>query len=174
MLIVRALCVTFLLICLVGGNSGFSQDSESAISEDKPNAQATPDPLAEILQGHSYHGEAFNEGPRQRAYLMGGTGKVNFPVTTHSEKVQAFINQGVGQLHGFWFLEAERSFRQAAAIDPQCAMAYWGAATAAYNDRKRAQGFIAKAVELKSQVTEREQMYIDAANAYFAGETDDK
>ncbi|SVC82458.1 uncharacterized protein METZ01_LOCUS335312, partial [marine metagenome] len=23
-----------------------------------------------VLEGHSYHGEAFNEGPRQSAYLM--------------------------------------------------------------------------------------------------------
>ena len=53
-------------------------------------------------------------------------------------------------------------------------MAYWGAAIAAFNDRKRAQGFIAKAVELKSQSTEREKMYIDAAEAYFKGETDEK
>ena len=55
----------------------------------------------QILQGHSQHGEAFNEGPRQAAYLMGGTGNVNFPATTDSEQAQAFINQGVGQLHGF-------------------------------------------------------------------------
>ncbi len=128
----------------------------------------------QILQGHSQHGEAFNEGPRQAAYLMGGTGNVNFPATTDSEQAQAFINQGVGQLHGFWYLEAERSFRQAAAIDPDCAIAYWGAAQAANTNRKRAQGFMEKAVALKDKVTEREKLYIDSADDYFQGETDVK
>ena len=73
------------------------------------------------LPGHSQHGEAFDEGPRGRAYLMGGTGKVHLAVTTEAPGVQALFDQGIGQLHGFWYLEAERSFRQAAALDPHCA-----------------------------------------------------
>ena len=109
---------------------------------------------------------------------MGGTGKVSFPVTTDSEDVQAFINQGVGQLHGFWYLEAERSFRQAAALDPGCAMAYWGAAMAAYSKRDRSKGFIEKAVELKEKLgdklTEREQLYIDSLEKYFSDDSKDK
>ncbi|MEC7555918.1 MAG: redoxin domain-containing protein [Planctomycetota bacterium] len=116
--------------------------------------------------GHSNHGEAFNEGPRQKAYLMGNTGNVTFPATCAKPIVQKFINQGVGQLHGFWFFEAERSFRQAAAIDPACATAYWGMAMANINNDKRAKGFIAKAVALKDKVTERERMYIEAVDAY--------
>ena len=36
---------------------------------------------------HSCHGEAFNEGPQQKAYLMGGTGDISFPVTTNNETV---------------------------------------------------------------------------------------
>src|SRR5437899_5475303 len=65
--------------------------------------------------GHSLHGEAFNEGPRQRARLIPGTGKVELKITSKSHKAQKFFNQGVGQLHGFWYFEAERSFRQVAA-----------------------------------------------------------
>src|SRR5690606_25764383 len=103
---------------------------------------ASPAEAAEALRaGHSAHGEAFNEGPRQRAYLMGGTGKVSFPVTAASKEAQAFIEQGVGQLHGFWYLEAERSFRQAAALEPECAIAYWGMAMANVNNEKRAKEF---------------------------------
>ena len=77
---------------------------------------------------------------------MKGMPKVNFPVTTKKPKCQAFFNQGLGQLHGFWNLEAERSFRQAAVIDPACAMAYWGMARANLGNEKRAKGFIAEAV----------------------------
>ena len=134
------------------------------------------DPLKEILEGHSYHGDAFNEGPRQSAYLMEGTGKVKFAVTTKNPEVQNFIEQGIGQLHGFWDLEAERSFRHAAALDPDCAMAYWGAALATKRNAKRARGFIDEAVKRKSKVSKREQKYIDAVNAFIpkADKKDDK
>ena len=98
------------------------------------------DDNATVPAGHSAHGEAFDEGPRQSAYLMKGMPVVNFHVTTKKPKCQAFFNQGLGQLHGFWNLEAERSFRQAAVIDPNCTMAYWGMARANMGNEKRAQG----------------------------------
>src|SRR5229473_2964313 len=101
------------------------------------HAQPVPD-HADIAPGHSYHGEVFNEGPRQRAYLIGNTGNVRFPVTTKSKEAQAFFEQGVGQLHGFWYFEAERSFRQASAFDADCPMPYWGMAMANVNTPKRA------------------------------------
>src|SRR5690349_12293600 len=84
----------------------------------------------QIEAGHSLHGEAFDEGPRQSARLIPGTGKVKLKIKTRSSDAQAFFNQGVGQLHGFWYFEAERSFRQAAFLDTNCAMAYWGMAMA--------------------------------------------
>lgn len=114
--------------------------------------------------GHSMHGDVFNEGPRQAAYLMNGTGRVHFPVTTRSAEAQKFFDQGIGQLHGFWYFEAERSFRQVSALDPDCAMAYWGMAMANVNNTKRARGFIEKAVELKAKAkaSPREQAWIDA------------
>jgi len=121
----------------------------------------------ETLAGHSYHGEVFNEGPRQAAYLMEGTGDVEFPATCKDDTVQKFINQGVGQLHGFWFFEAERSFRQAAALDPDCAIAYWGMAMANRSNSKRGRGLIAEAVKRKDKASKREQMYIDALDAFL-------
>ncbi len=120
----------------------------------------------EILEGHSHFGEAFNEGPRQAAYLMEGTGHVNFPVTTSDPLAQKFMNQGVCQIHGFWYFEAERSFRQAAALDPDCAMAYWGMAMANIKNKKRARGFIAKAVDRRDYASKREQMYIDGFDEF--------
>ena len=127
-----------------------------------------------IPAGHSAHGEAFNEGPRQRARLLSGTGKVHLPVTTRVAEVQQFIDQGVGQLHGFWYFEAERTFRQAAALDPACAMAYWGMAMSNVNNPKRAKGFIDQAVARKKKVSRREQKWIDAYAAYFSGNGNDR
>ena len=118
-------------------------------------------------KGHSYHGDVFNEGPRQAALLIPGTGGVNFPVTTKSPEAQKFFNQGIGQLHGFWDFEAERSFRQAAAIDPDCAMAYWGMAQANFSNADRVEGFIKEAAKRRDKVSEREQLYIDGLSRYF-------
>ena len=128
------------------------------------------DPLAEVLAGHSFHGSAFNEGARQAARMIGGTGKVSFTITTESEKARQFFNQGIGQLHGFWDLEAERSFRQVAMIDPECAMAYWGAALAAFEKPERAAGFVQEALDRVENASEREQQFIRALHRYFHGE----
>ena len=125
------------------------------------------------LPGHSNHGEAFNKGPRQSAYLMGSTSNVSFPITTHSTGAQAFFNQGVGQLHGFWYLEAERSFRQVLKLHPEHPMAYWGIAMANANNRTRSQTIIKKAVSGRSKVSNREQTWINSI-ALYQKETDSK
>ena len=114
--------------------------------------RTTPPPEKKPLEaGHSEHGEAFDEGPRQRAYLMGtagstvATGGVHFQITTKDPLAQQFFDQGIGQLHGFWYFEAERSFRHVLKLDAECAMAYWGLAMANINTEKRAKSFVAKA-----------------------------
>lgn len=151
-----------------------AEEVRNSVAESAEESDDLETTMTEILAGHSHQGDAFNEGPRQSAYLMGGTGIVNFPVTTKSALAQKFINQGVGQLHGFWYLEAERSFRQAISLDQDCAMAYWGAAWAAGENNQRAQGFIAKAVELKTNASEHDQMYIDALSKYLSDKPAEK
>ena len=127
-----------------------------------------------VEAGHSSHGEAFNDGPRQAAYLMEGMGNIQFDVSTSHALAKKFINQGVAQLHGFWYYEAERSFRQAAKLDSECAMSYWGMALANVNNRKRAEAFAAKAVEKKANATDREQMYIESVRRRFQEKVDGK
>jgi peroxiredoxin len=112
--------------------------------------------------GHSHYGEAYDRGPRHSAYLIGGTGKIHFPVTSKDSRVQKFIEQGIGQLHGFSYYEAERSFRQAAAIDPACGIAYWGISLANQRNKERARQFAAEAARRKAGLSLREQMYLDA------------
>ncbi len=145
------------------GQDDQGTDDQDADDQDVTDEQREIDPAA----GHSYHGEAFNEGARQAAYLMGGTGNVHLEISTQNEDVQKFFDQGVGQLHGFWYLEAERSFRQAAALESECAMLYWGMAMANYNNADRAEGFMEKALALKDTASPREQMWIDSLNAYL-------
>ena len=148
----------------------------SAQEPTKPTAPATAANPAVPAAGHSIHGEAFNEGPRRHATLKEGMGKVHFPVTTASPEAQAFITQGVAQLHSFYYLEAERSFRQAALIDPACPMAYWGMAMANVNNAKRARGFMkeARARASTARLTRREQLYLDALDALYKEGGDDR
>ena len=76
--------------------------------------------------------------PLLPAKLMSGMGVTNMPVTTSSEEARKFFNQGVSQMHSFWFLESERSFLQAATLDPNMAMAYWGISVSAAGDYRPA------------------------------------
>ena len=139
-------------------------------AEDAPAAKAED----AKRPGHSAHGEVFNEGPRQAAVLMQGTGAVSFPVTTKNELAQKFVTQGVGQLHGFWYFEAERSFRQAAALDAECAAAYWGMAMANINNPKRAGEFIKLAEAKKGTASKREQLWIGAWAAFHGDSKKDE
>jgi tetratricopeptide (TPR) repeat protein len=49
-------------------------------------------------------------------------------VTTESAQAQAFFNQGLALTYGFNHDEAARSYAKAGALDPSCAMCWWGAA----------------------------------------------
>ncbi|MEO2031290.1 MAG: alkyl hydroperoxide reductase, partial [Planctomycetaceae bacterium] len=145
--------------------SSLSADAEKDSSAEEVQSAETAD--EKLPEGHSNHGEIFNEGPRQAAYLMDGVGRISFGVTSDLPKAVAFVVQGVGQLHGFWYFESERSFRQAAAIDPQCAIAYWGMAMSNRKNADRAKGFISRAMELKDDASRREQLYIEAFDRYI-------
>lgn len=59
-----------------------------------------------------------------------GTGPHRRTVDTSSVEAQAFFDQGLAFLFAFNHDEAIRSFRQAAKLDPRCAMAQWGIAYA--------------------------------------------
>ena len=73
--------------------------------------------------------EADQPGPGgELAPRLQNLGSHKFPVTTRSPKAQSFINQGVNLAYGFNHAEAGRAFKEAARLDPSCAMAYWGQA----------------------------------------------
>ncbi|HWB19778.1 MAG TPA: hypothetical protein VG711_05720 [Phycisphaerales bacterium] len=59
-----------------------------------------------------------------------GFGAYSRPISTKSPEAQKWFDQGMQLLYGFNHDEAIRSFLQAAALDPDCAMAWWGASYA--------------------------------------------
>ena len=111
--------------------------------------------------GHSAHGKAFDEGPRERPARMDGIGTAHFPISTKHPEVQAWFDQGYTLLLSFWFYEAERTFRWCLQLEPDNAMAYWGLARASEDgDRRRA--FLKEALARKDKVTPRERAWLEA------------
>src|SRR6476646_9088649 len=72
--------------------------------------------------------------PTLPAKLLPGMGTVHLPITTANPEARKFFDQGLAQMHSFWAREAERSFLQAAALDPEAPMPQWGIAMVAAGD----------------------------------------
>src|SRR5216684_3142776 len=105
-------------------------------------------------------------------------GAHTFPVTTKSQRAQLFFNQGINLSYGFNHAEAGRAFREAARLDPDCAMAYWGQALVlgpninapmSPEDEPKAH-----ALALRAQASPRERAYIDAVAQRYSGKSDDR
>src|SRR6266481_3827413 len=118
--------------------------------------------------------------------IFDGLGSLHHPVTTktNSTLAQHFFDQGLTLVYAFNHDEAADSFRQAAQLDPNLAMAYWGIALSLGpninqpedTDRgKIAYAAIVKAKSLESNASAPERQYIDAlALRYVAdGKTTD-
>src|SRR5258708_27361544 len=58
--------------------------------------------------------------------MIAGVGNSHFAITTSSPQAQVWFDQGLSLLHCFWDFEALRAFREAARLDPGCAMCQWG------------------------------------------------
>jgi tetratricopeptide (TPR) repeat protein len=117
--------------------------------------------------------------PGQIAPRLQNLGDHKFPVTTRSARAQLFINQGMMLAYGFNHAEAARSFREAARLDPDCAMAYWGMAFVLGPNinmamppevEPQAYEMIQKAIALKKGASEKEQAYIDALATRYSAE----
>jgi len=73
-----------------------------------------------------YAGEADKPG----APVFTGLGAHHMAISTKVPETQKFFDQGVNLLFGFNHAEAIRSFREAARLDPGCAMCWWGMSVA--------------------------------------------
>jgi tetratricopeptide (TPR) repeat protein len=98
-------------------------------------------------------------------------GNHHHPVSTKNPNAQRFFDQGLSFVFAFNHDEAVRSFKRAAEIDPQLAMAQWGVALALGPNinvdvdpaaEKAAYDAIQKAVKLANEAPEPERAYIHA------------
>jgi tetratricopeptide (TPR) repeat protein len=135
---------------------------------------------------HVHYTKAEDDRPRpdgQIAPRLQNLGTHTFPVTTTSERAQLFINQGVNLAYAFNHAEAGRAFREAARLDPDLAMAYWGQAlvlgpninaTMDPADEPRAVELVHHARERAGTASPREQALIDALAERYSGRAADR
>ncbi|HYO63898.1 MAG TPA: hypothetical protein VER08_09735 [Pyrinomonadaceae bacterium] len=124
---------------------------------------------------HQQHQAA--SGPRPAA-LIPNLGAYHFPVSTANAEAQKFFDQGMILVYGFNHDEAARSFRRAAELDPQLAMAHWGVAMSVgpnYNETsisperlKAAREAVRRGLELGAKAPEHERAYLEALSKRFS------
>ncbi len=111
------------------------------------------------------------------APLFEGMGDLHHPITTKREMAQRFFNQGLTLSYAFNHKEAERAFREAARLDPDCAMAYWGMALVLgpninapmdNSEVSNAYTAIQKALTRASAASAKEQAYVKALSKRYA------
>ena len=103
-----------------------------------------------------------------------GVGHVHMDISC-SPAVSRNFDIALALLHNFWYPRAISTFDQVIQADPECAMAYWGAAMT-YNhpfwdaptqtDEQSAWALVQKGMKAKEK-SPREKMYIDAVAALY-------
>jgi tetratricopeptide (TPR) repeat protein len=112
-----------------------------------------------------------NPSSSTQVQLLDNLGNYHHPISTSSQLAQRYFDQGLTLAYGFNHLEAKRYFQQAAQLDPNCAMCYWGIAyvlgpniNAPMAEEVMAEAWqnVQKAIALKDNASKSEQAYIEA------------
>ena len=80
-------------------------------------------PRAEMSAANAAPAFADTEPP-----LWAGLGSITYKITTANERAQTYFDQGLRLAYAFNHGEAQRAFRMAQKLDPDCAMCFWGEA----------------------------------------------
>ncbi|HWP90799.1 MAG TPA: hypothetical protein VNN20_01175 [Thermodesulfobacteriota bacterium] len=124
-----------------------------------------------LISGSAMCQEHHSTDQTNKAELIYGMGDHHHPVSTTNPDAQRFFDQGLTLIYAFNHDEAVRSFKRAAELDPNLAMAYWGIALAlganinlpADPEReKAAYEAIQKAIQLSTNAPDQEKAYINA------------
>src|SRR5260370_1172103 len=111
--------------------------------------------------------------------LWAGLGSITYKVTTANELAQVYFDQGLRLAYAFNHGEAQRAFRKAQKLDPDCAMCFWGEALGLgpninlpMQDDAVAPAFAAaqKAQALAANASPREQAMIAAVATLYAAD----
>ena len=131
-------------------------------------------PRAEMSAASSAPAFADTEPP-----LWTGLGSITYKITTTNERAQAYFDQGLRLAYAFNHGEAQRAFRMAQKLDPDCAMCFWGEALVLgpninlpMQEDAVAPAFAAaqKAKSLAGKASPREQVLIGALAARYGSD----
>src|SRR5215218_306509 len=86
--------------------------------------------MASTVHPQHFHNGGVSTGEKPKVMLDSGVGNVDHPVSTKNDEAQKFFNQGLAYMYAFNHAEGINSFKHAAELDPNMAMAYWGIALA--------------------------------------------
>ena len=119
------------------------------------------------------------QGNEEAVPLQDDLGNHHYPVSTSVSMAQRYFDQGLILSFGFNHAEAARSFREAARLDPKCAMCYWGEALVlgpninAPMDASavpQAYAAVQKALSLVGNASDKEQALIQAVVKRYSKE----
>ncbi len=111
--------------------------------------------------------------------LFDGMGDVRMPISTQVEQAQRYFDQGLALSYGFNHEAAIDSFREAARLDPTCAMCWWGIAFASGPNINAPMGPVAAATawqaaqqasRLAQHASPAEQAWIAAIQTRYAAD----
>jgi tetratricopeptide (TPR) repeat protein len=77
---------------------------------------------------HAHHGGPAAAPAASAPVLFDNLGDYHRTISTTSRQAQAYFDQGLRLVYGFNHHEAQAAFREAARLDPACAMCAWGVA----------------------------------------------
>jgi tetratricopeptide (TPR) repeat protein len=122
-------------------------------------------PAQHMTQHKGHPGAEYKMTQMSAPPLRTGLGGTTLTMTTKSAQAQRYFVQGVELLHCFWDFEAYRAFKEAARLDPNAAMAWWGIVQSiddydAMGDEKKAA--LEKAKALLPKASAHEQYYLRA------------
>ncbi len=124
--------------------------------------------LAGVMLGQHEEHQTLYSGPEE------GLGRAHMDISC-SAPVGAEFDSALALLHNFWYVRALQRFNQVAKNDPECAMAYWGAAMT-YNhpfwdppspaDEAAAWALVQKGMSAQ-EASPREKLYLAAVAALY-------
>ncbi|MCE7068596.1 hypothetical protein [Dyadobacter sp. CY326] len=114
--------------------------------------------------------------------VLPGWGKYAYPVSTKNDSAQIYFNQGLTMYYSYHMKESLASFQEAARLDPECAMAFWGQALAMgpyynsahlYTKPQSIPAVLQQMKELAPKASPKEQQLIAVMNNRYSADASD-
>lgn len=153
----------------------FSQTDKNALVESREASKVSE---ADHKHYDSTDIENQPEPNGQLAPKLLDLGPHEFTVSTQSDSAQLFFNQGINLAYAFNHAESRRAFQEAARLDPELAIAYWGQALVLGpninammepNEEPQALALTQKAKSLMNKASTKEQALINALEKRYSG-----